>query len=271
MNQWLGLLGLLGLLGVLSSRSTGGGRPAVAAAPPTGGGAPPDRSDGQLGHRAYVDSLYAQQRELLPGIRPEWGLWRLRAVALAAADWMTSHGYPVDPAQLWGLTYRESHWVPIGVHGVYGPPSGWPSRTPEVSYKSSAYGLTQLLRSRFDAGPAPWSAERLGGLVFWDHPMLLWPRLAVWTTAVELARLYERLGRLPSNLNVGQWWACPAHLGRAQADSCAGARAKADSISAAGGEVYAGASPSAFETSNVPGPPPQPTDGLPPTAEDWWA
>ena len=158
---------------------------------------------------AYIDALYQRQLVFLPVAKGVYNIDRLRAIALAASVF-----YGVPPEWTWGLLKRESNMVPVGIFGAS------PAKAKKA--KSTAYGVSQILRGRFDNSEKKWLRET--GAT-WNHSDLIDPKRAIWTTAASLGRgLYTRGGgrgrplgaqqaaiakmaKEKQGLAVGRWWA----------------------------------------------------------------
>lgn len=140
----------------------------------------------------YIYALWQLEELYRDELRSFWDKPKLRRLVIQAAKF-----YDIDPRLIWGMTWRESggHKA-VGVYlGKYGPQKA-------IDKRSSAYGMGQFLRQRFE------SERKLAPARFpWHHQDLLDPRVSMWSVAASIKRAYEKYGREPSSLELGRWWA----------------------------------------------------------------
>lgn len=177
---WLLLLALPLLLG----RRSGPGPTIVPASSPAGSGRVTDLD-------RYIEELHAAWALANPSLRAYWTKPRLRAATQVA-----SKALGVPPEWPWGVMYGESRHRPVGVFGS--------SAEAAKAIPSSAYGMAQMLKSRFDAERA---AEPR---ITWSHADLLDPWRTIWTVAASYARAIRKHGmarlRADDSRLLGKWW-----------------------------------------------------------------
>lgn len=144
------------------------------------------------GTSAYIDRLWEVQQAALPAIKATWTKAKLRAVTREAAK-----ALGIPPEWPWGVMYGESRWVPVGVYGSD------PDKAKGVP--STAYGMGQILRSRFG------SEARAEPRITWSHEELIDPRKTIWTIAASYARAVRKHGveelEADGGQLLGDWWA----------------------------------------------------------------
>ena len=160
----------------------------TASALPSGQPVTPDQS---VPLEEYIRQLWLLGDELLPSLKGWWSESRLKAMTLAA-----SKAYAVDPSIAWAYVFGESSGTPVSTYGYWNGPE------PAIAKCSTAYGVTQMLSNRF-AGEQKQHPERHP----WQHADLIFPDVAIWTTAASIKRAYEKYGGRPSNDRMAKWWA----------------------------------------------------------------
>lgn len=184
----------------------------------------------------YIDQLWAREQIWKPQARTHYNINNLRRIARAASAY-----YGVPPSWTWGLIRGESDFWPVGIYAH--------SPAKAKAIKSNAYGMGQLLRSRFDKSEKAWINQSSNGYG-WNHSDMIDPKRAIWTVAASVGRGLKNRGGGPakslakqqaaikkmalsnSGLLVGKWWA-----GFSSAYE-AGARKKIRDVRRYGPDVY---------------------------------
>ncbi len=167
----------------------------------------------------YLDQLYGQEAVYKGPIRDFYSVPRLRAIAWAAA---TYYGLPAS--WVWGILQGESNFFPVGIFRGYKGTADYAKK-----YKTTAYGMGQMLNGRYKYEAPHWLATSEG--MAKAHRAFLDPKWGIWSVAASYGRMAKNRGggwnkplgdqakavdrmargyKSPSwqgPLAVGHWWA----------------------------------------------------------------
>ena len=141
--------------------------------------------------RQYIYALYDLEKRVLPGVKAGYSKTEFKQTVIDCAK-----AWDVPAEVVWGVMYRESKHVPVGIF------SKRPKPEAAASIPTSAFGMAQVtFKSRFKK-----EKKLLGEAFPFQHHHLILPEVTAWYIAASYARLYART-RTPSAVQLGDWWA----------------------------------------------------------------
>ena len=158
---------------------------------------------GTEGWRLLLYYLYERQLQFLNTLRQYWTKDNLKKYCQYAA---ANYGETPEEKEwlarmAWGVMFRESSHVPVGIFAGNPNPPGGP--------KSTAYGMGQILTTRFRG-----EKRIYGETLAWEHHDLLDPAMTINTIILSYKRLWKKYNGTVEKQKTGDWWAGPGNGAR---------------------------------------------------------